>query len=135
MFQKLCRQMIPVQYIDEHNSPNNIAFIKYAKIATPHHYWRQEMKYSSNTNMPFFNFFWHEYWNFPSCYCPPHSRLSAVTEISTFGPTFAFFNICQNFIVFFQPKLSSSGSSLTSNVKHLRWPWDKVCNGLIHHHH
>ena len=31
MFQKLCRQMIPAQYIDEHNSPNNIAFIKYAK--------------------------------------------------------------------------------------------------------
>ena len=30
-------------------------------------------------------------------------------------------------------KLSSSGSSITSNVKTQRWPGDRVFNGLIHH--
>ena len=28
--------------------------------------------------------------------------------------------------------LASSGSSLTSNLKPKRWPWDRVCNGWIH---
>ena len=38
------------------------------------------------------------------------------------------------YILIYILQLSSSGSSLSSKVKPQRWPWERVCNGLIRHH-
>ena len=112
--------MIPVQYIDEHNSPNNIAFIKYAKNCNTSLLLetRNEIKTVPIPKCHFSIFSDMNIEIFPPVTVHHTAACLLSQKYQHLDQHLHFSIFVKTLLFFFQPKLSSSWwSSLTSNFR------------------